>query len=355
MANGKIVIDPVLLMNQSAEMTHLTQQFDSLFSSVSTSLTRMNDQWSKNLANNFAPKILSSKGAFSSLTELLTGGAESAKRSAALFQSLDLSIGKSGALSRLTGKSSGAISSIGDKAKELWGPTQREIDVFMENHGIHRPVKDGEPDTTVGLSGDVKKDSEKFYHDCFDEERMIDRKWEYTNRTTGSSTDGHLFGDIYWEKANDVRTYYGKYATGTNYEAVNGQYKQIGQQILISEGTTTPIEIDLNSLEYRGDVQYNPGQGSIYATGGVEYDVASINAHIGETGDDPVVISMGAKAGLGVSGDVGIHNGIAKIRVSAAAGVGGEIDVEVDYAKIWGDVKKAFSRESLKDLTTIKL
>lgn len=349
-----IKIDPSLLMSQSAEMTHLTQEFDSLFSSVSSSLTRMNGQWSKNLANNFTPKILSTRGMFSSLTELLRGGAESAKTSASLFQSLDLSLEGSGALSGLSGKASGWLSSAGDQAKRIWEPTKREIDAFLENHGIHRPMTDGEPDTTVGLSGNAKKDIEKYYHDCFDEDSRIDQKWEYTDRTTGSSTEGRLFGDIYWEKTNDVRTYYGKYAAGTDYEAVNGQYKQIGQQILISEGTDTPIEIDLNALDYRGDVTYNPSQGSVYATGGVEYDVASVNAHLGETGRDPVVISMGAKAGVGVSGDVGIHNGVAKLRVSAAAGIGGEIGVEVDYGKIWGDVKSAFSKENLKDLMTIK-
>ena len=338
-----IKLDPSLLLNQSAEMTNLTQEFDSLFSSVSASLNRMNDQWSKNLANNFTPKILSAKNAFSSLTELLRGGAESARTSASLFQSTDLSL-----------EGSGLLSSIGSKAREIWEPTKRVIDMFLENHGIHRPTKDGAPDTTVGVSGDAKKDLEKYYHDCFDEDSRADKKWEYTDRTTGSTTDGHVIGDIYWEKTNDVRTYYGKYATGSDYEAVNGQYKQIGQQILISEGTETPIEIDLNTLDFRGDIDYNPAQGSVYATGGAEWDVASVNAHLGETGRDPVVISMGAKAGVGLSGDVGIHNGIAKFRVSAAAGIGGEIGVEVDYAKLFGDVKNAFSKENLKDLLTIK-
>ena len=71
MANGKIVIDPSLLMSQSAEMIKLTNDYDQLFSSVSSSLSAMNGRWSTNLSNNFAAKIQSAGSVFTVLTELL--------------------------------------------------------------------------------------------------------------------------------------------------------------------------------------------------------------------------------------------------------------------------------------------
>ena len=336
MANGRIAIDPALLLNQSTEMTHLTQEFDSLFSSVSNSLSRMNDQWSRNLANNFTPKILSAKGAFSSLTELLRGGAESARTSASLFQSLDLSL-----------EGSGLRSAVGGRAREIWEPTKREIDAFLDNHGLRLPE-------TVGFTGSAKKDYDAFYQDCFDKERMISRKWETGFTTSGSHTEGHLFGDLYWDKTNDVRQLFGSYAVGENFEAVNGQLKQIGQRILVTERTSS-LELDLNTLEAHGEAEYNPHQGSAYAKGGIGWNAASVRLSSGEISQDPVVISVGANAGLSAGGDVGIHNGIAKMRGSFAVGGGVEINAEMDYARIWGDVKKAFSRESLKELTTIRL
>ena len=89
MANGRIAIDPALLMSQSAEMLKLTEDYDHLFSSVSSSLTTMNTRWSANLSNNFAAKINSAGSGFSFLKRLLTGGASVARTSAERFLSVD--------------------------------------------------------------------------------------------------------------------------------------------------------------------------------------------------------------------------------------------------------------------------
>lgn len=92
MANGKIAIDPALLMSQSAEMTRLTEEFDHLFGSVASALGTMNSRWSANLSNNFAAKITSAKSVFSTLTELLKIGAQAASTSASDFLSIDNSL-----------------------------------------------------------------------------------------------------------------------------------------------------------------------------------------------------------------------------------------------------------------------
>ena len=89
MANGRIAIDPALLMSQSAEMLKLTEDYDHLLGSVSSSLTTMNTRWSANLSNNFAAKIKSAGSSFDVLTGLLRGGAESAKISAEQFLDID--------------------------------------------------------------------------------------------------------------------------------------------------------------------------------------------------------------------------------------------------------------------------
>ena len=92
MANGRIAIDPVLLMSQSAEMTKLTEEFDHLFGSVTSALGTMNSRWSANLSNNFITKITSAKSVFSALTDLLHIGAQAASTSASDFLSLDNSL-----------------------------------------------------------------------------------------------------------------------------------------------------------------------------------------------------------------------------------------------------------------------
>ena len=84
-----IKIDPALLMSQSAEMLKLTEDYDHLLSSVSSSLTMMNTRWSANLSNNFAVKIKSAGSSFSFLKSLLTGGASVARTSAEQFLSVD--------------------------------------------------------------------------------------------------------------------------------------------------------------------------------------------------------------------------------------------------------------------------
>ena len=87
-----IKLDPEELMRQSVEMRELTDQYDALFASVTAELGRMNDRWSKNLANSFAAKIGSAGRAFSAITELLRGGADAAKQSAESFQSVDTAL-----------------------------------------------------------------------------------------------------------------------------------------------------------------------------------------------------------------------------------------------------------------------
>ena len=122
MANGKIAIDPALLMSQSAEMLKLTEGYDHLFSSVSSSLTTMNSRWSANLSNNFGTKISSAANAFSTLRALLQSGAESAKISAETFQSVDTSLGQIMAAAAESGNKD-----FSKRLHDAWNQTVKDI------------------------------------------------------------------------------------------------------------------------------------------------------------------------------------------------------------------------------------
>ena len=128
MANGRIVIDPALLMSQSTEMTKLTQDFDNLFGSVASALGTMNTRWSANLSNNFITKITSAKSVFSALTELLHIGAQAASTSASDFLSLDNSLG----LAAETVKSGvGKLLEQGQITVDYW-KDRSAFDIIME-------------------------------------------------------------------------------------------------------------------------------------------------------------------------------------------------------------------------------
>ena len=157
MAQGRIAIDPALLMSQSAEMTSLTEEFDALFGSVTTALGTMNSRWSANLSNNFVSKITSAKSAFSSLKELLQLGAKAAGISARDFLAVDQALG-SAANSAAAGIKSGLDQIVG-QAKilgEYW--KGRSIpDILWEQLKRYKKIGDlGEDlDAIFGTSGIV--------------------------------------------------------------------------------------------------------------------------------------------------------------------------------------------------------
>lgn len=74
-----IKITPEELLAQSAEMTSLQSEYESLFSQVTNALNGINDSWSENLARNFSGKIQSAQKSFTSITNMLANGSAAAR------------------------------------------------------------------------------------------------------------------------------------------------------------------------------------------------------------------------------------------------------------------------------------
>lgn len=87
-----IKLDAAELKYQASEMTALGTEYEHLFSSVSSILKDVNNNWSPNLANNFSGKIASAQKGFSNVVEMLNFGAEAANSSAESFENIDVVI-----------------------------------------------------------------------------------------------------------------------------------------------------------------------------------------------------------------------------------------------------------------------
>ena len=86
---ARIQITPSELLAQSTEMENLKRQYETLFQQVNNILKNVNENWSPNLANNFAGKITAAQSCFSKIAEMLGTGAELTKGSAESFASID--------------------------------------------------------------------------------------------------------------------------------------------------------------------------------------------------------------------------------------------------------------------------
>ena len=89
-----IKLDAAELKYQASEMTALGTEYEHLFSSVSSVLKDVNNNWSPNLANNFSGKIASAQKGFSNVVEMLNFGAEAANSSAESFGNIDTEISR---------------------------------------------------------------------------------------------------------------------------------------------------------------------------------------------------------------------------------------------------------------------
>lgn len=80
-----VIVTPEILAGQSAEMSSLMAEYESLFTSVSSLLTEINGSWSPNMANNFSGKIQSAQKSFSNVVGMLGNGAAAAKAAAQIY------------------------------------------------------------------------------------------------------------------------------------------------------------------------------------------------------------------------------------------------------------------------------
>ena len=84
-----IKLSPEMLISQAAQLSTLSNDFNNLFDSVVSELNTINGNWSKNLANNFAGKIVSAQNGFRSVVDALNNGSEAARICAESFENID--------------------------------------------------------------------------------------------------------------------------------------------------------------------------------------------------------------------------------------------------------------------------
>ena len=90
MANEQtIALTPEVLKGQAGEMRSLMGEYQNLFSSITGTLKNTNNNWSPNLANNFAGKIESTRKGFDNIINVLDYGQKNALASAEGFENLD--------------------------------------------------------------------------------------------------------------------------------------------------------------------------------------------------------------------------------------------------------------------------
>ena len=313
----RIQLTPTELKSQASEMTSLMEEYESLFGSVTNILNDTNNHWSANLSHNFAGKITSAQKGFSTVIDMLQYGATAASSSAESFEGIDAQLGK------ILHGIENRISNVG-KSSQLQLGTQT--------------ISKKTSDNTIGITGDYKKDIEKFYHKKMDENTPDEDGYSYEKVGTdfGRTT---LFGNVYYEKKRDIHRYYGNYQSGSNYERANGSASIIAEEIVIAEhGCDTEFDIKVNHIKYYGDSEYNPRNGTAYFSAGVNYDVVSVGIKAGDIKKDLIEAEVNLKAGLGLGMEAGIDDGIIKVNVSAALGPGFDINLELNYKEAWNEV-----------------
>lgn len=90
----KIQLTPAVLESQAKELENIESDLLSLFSGVSSELTKINTNWSPNLSNNFSGKITSAQKTFNTLCTDLKKGAAVARTSATTYASVDSELAK---------------------------------------------------------------------------------------------------------------------------------------------------------------------------------------------------------------------------------------------------------------------
>lgn len=102
-SNENIVLNAAELIAQSDSMKALSEEYEAMFTQVTSVLNQMNDGWSENLANNFTGKIATAQKGFSKIIEMLQCGQSVAKEAATSFEDINAVMARqiSGAFSGL--------------------------------------------------------------------------------------------------------------------------------------------------------------------------------------------------------------------------------------------------------------
>ena len=242
----------------------------------------------------------------------------------------------------MTAGAAAAFLSAPDNVTVYSGGTNGAV-AFLGNSTVGQDLGDTSSKPVV-LTGNVKKDIESFYHDRFAGEDRTTSKKEYVHRTVGSESDKKkLIGDLYYQKLTDVQDGYVKLSSGDGYDQASAGMSKTNMEYVITEGSGSALDIKLNTLDMHGVAELNPREGSVFASGGFEYDLAAAELVTGNIDSDGYSLGVGVKAGVGGTFDVGIHNGVFKCDVGASLGVGANVKIEINYKQAWNDLCDMFN------------
>ena len=94
MASSQIQLSPQELLSQAQQMQSVCDEYNSIFESLKTTLSNVNEGFSAKLAHNFLAKITSAQKGFSKIVELLQGGVKAAHTAVDTFTSVDDQLAK---------------------------------------------------------------------------------------------------------------------------------------------------------------------------------------------------------------------------------------------------------------------
>lgn len=144
---GKIQLTPVELLSQSTEMALLKGQYEDLFRGVEGILNDTNSNWSANLSNNFAAKIIAAQNGYKAILGMLQFGSEALNTSADSFQELEDVLTKmmaatDAAASLTAGEVLGASSGFFDVSEEKIEDSENLYDSVSEAAGLTAKILD---------------------------------------------------------------------------------------------------------------------------------------------------------------------------------------------------------------------
>ena len=310
---GLIQLSPADLMAQSAKLSSLQGEFETLFSSITSELNSVNSNWSTNLANNFAGKITSAQNGLAQVVQLLGNGAKAAATSAETFSSVDT------ALQNLTQTDASplATSAMGSVSLSQKSDAKSVSKDIWNNVVDNSRESGGQPGNSKGI------DSATWSTEKSGSQTILDANFKYTKYT-------------------DYTTLSALETKGDDFYSFNTGLKREGTHINYNDWDDPAINgsITLNGVSAYADASIDPLKGSAYVKAGADYSI--VKASIGAERKYGS-FSLSGEVGAGAHLDAGIHNGKITVDASAAAVFGAGVKFEINYGQFLSDLRNGFS------------
>lgn len=223
-----IVLNAAELIAQSESMKSLEEEYNAMFSQVTSVLNQMNDGWSENLANNFVGKIATAQKGFAKILEMLQCGQSVAKEAATSFEDINAVMAR-----QISGAFSGLFESVDFSSLAGLAGTGINIDLVKQAFDKINPFKgtdfEGAWDQFKDTLGYIKGEN-------------------YGDMITQLEKD--LFGTNYIDQLKDSTKVISDFITGDmksdSIEALSNllDLDAIGDKIGFSDGTGMSIIVD---------------------------------------------------------------------------------------------------------------